>query len=181
MGNPTVHVFEKRIAALEGGIAAVAASSGQAAQFMTFIALAKAGDNIVSTTSLYGGTYNQLKVMLPRLGIVTRFVNSDKPEDFDAAIDENTKAVYVESIGNPKYNVPDFEAIAAVAHKHGVPLVVRMDLTRSLYYAKTAKNRLIIHLVQVAISYDQLITAPISFYIQQQNGLEVTEPPSVVL
>ncbi|TVY93743.1 Homocysteine synthase [Lachnellula willkommii] len=122
--NPTVDVFEKRMAALEGGIAAVAASSGQAAQFMTIAALAHAGDNIVSTTNLYGGTYNQLKVFLPRLGINTKFIKGDKAEDFEAAIDENTKAVYLESIGNPRYNIPDFEAIAKVAHEKGVPVVV---------------------------------------------------------
>ncbi|TVY21080.1 Homocysteine synthase [Lachnellula arida] len=122
--NPTVDVFEKRMAALEGGIAAVAASSGQAAQFMTIAALAHAGDNIVSTTNLYGGTYNQLKVFLPRLGINTKFIKGDKAEDFAAAIDENTKAVYLESIGNPRYNIPDFEAIAKVAHEKGVPVVV---------------------------------------------------------
>src|ERR1700753_891926 len=102
--NPTVDVFEKRIAALEGGIAAVAASSGQSAQFMTIAALAHAGDNIVSTSNLYGGTYNQFKVMFPRLGINTKFLTSEKPEDFEAAIDDNTKAVYVETIGNPRYN-----------------------------------------------------------------------------
>ncbi|KAK3072969.1 hypothetical protein LTS18_014529, partial [Coniosporium uncinatum] len=122
--NPTIDVFEKRIAALEGGVAAVAASSGQAAQFMAIAALAHAGDNIVSTSNLYGGTYNQLKVALPRLGVKTKFVDGDKPEDFEKAIDENTKAVYIESIGNPRYNVPDFEKIAEVAHKAGVPVVV---------------------------------------------------------
>ncbi|RHZ49686.1 O-acetylhomoserine aminocarboxypropyltransferase/cysteine synthase family protein [Aspergillus thermomutatus] len=122
--NPTVDVFEKRIAALEGGVAAVAASSGQAAQFMVIAALAHAGDNIVATSNLYGGTYNQLKVFLPRLGITTKFVQGDKPEDIAAAIDDRTKAVYVETIGNPRYNVPDFEAIAKVAHEKGVPLVV---------------------------------------------------------
>jgi O-acetylhomoserine/O-acetylserine sulfhydrylase len=122
--NPTVDVFEKRIAALEGGVAAVAASSGQSAQFMAIAALAHAGDNIVSTSYLYGGTYNQFKVFLPRLGIHTKFVNGDKPEDIVAAIDDKTKAVYIESIGNPRYNVPDFEAIAKVAHDKGVPLVV---------------------------------------------------------
>ncbi|KAI2610908.1 O-acetylhomoserine ami [Hypoxylon fragiforme] len=122
--NPTVDVFEKRIAALEGGVAAIAASSGQSAQFMTFAALAQAGDNIVSTTNLYGGTYNQLKVFLPRLGINTKFVTGDDPKEIAAAIDDKTKAVYIESIGNPRYNVPDFEAIAKVAHEKGVPLVV---------------------------------------------------------
>lgn len=109
---------------MEGGIAAVAASSGQAAQFMAFSALCHAGDNIISTTNIYGGTYNQLKVFLPRLGINTKFVDGDSPESFAAAIDENTKAIFIESIGNPKYNVPDFEAIAKVAHDHGIPLVV---------------------------------------------------------
>ncbi|KAF8426652.1 homocysteine synthase [Tirmania nivea] len=122
--NPTVDVFEKRIAALEGGVAAVAASSGQAAQFMAIAALAHAGDNIVSTSYLYGGTYNQFKVFLPRLGIHTRFVSGDKPEDLAAAIDDKTKAVYIESIGNPKYNIPDFEAIVKVAHDAGVPVIV---------------------------------------------------------
>ncbi len=123
--NPTTDVFEKRIAALEGGAAAVATASGQAAQFLAIITMAKAGDNIVSTPNLYGGTYNQFKVTLPRLGIDVKFVNeNDAPEDFEAAIDENTKAIYVESIGNPRGNVPDFEGIAAVAKKHGVALVV---------------------------------------------------------
>ncbi|KAI9774894.1 MAG: Homocysteine synthase [Geoglossum simile] len=122
--NPTVDVFEKRMAALEGGVAAVAASSGQSAQFMTIAALCHAGDNIISTSYLYGGTYNQFKVFLPRLGITTKFVKGDKAEDFVDLIDENTKAIYIESIGNPKYNIPDFEAIAKVAHDAGVPLVV---------------------------------------------------------
>ncbi|KAK2629303.1 hypothetical protein QTJ16_000123 [Diplocarpon rosae] len=137
--NPTVDVFEKRIAALEGGVAAVAASSGQAAQFMAIAALAHAGDNIVSTTNLYGGTYNQLKVFLPRLGINTKFVNGDKPEDFAAAVDENTKAIYIESIGNPKYNIPDFEAIAKVAHKHGIPLVVDNTFGAGGYFVQPIK------------------------------------------
>lgn len=123
--NPTTDVFEKRIAALEGGAAAVATSSGQAAQFLAVITLAQAGDNIVSTPNLYGGTYNQFKVTLPRLGIHVKFVDEhDSPESFDAAIDENTKAIYLESIGNPKGNVPDFEGISAVAKKHGVALIV---------------------------------------------------------
>lgn len=97
---------------------------------MAFSALAHAGDNIVSTTNLYGGTYNQLKVFLPRLGITTKFVSGDKAEDFAAAIDENTKAVFIESIGNPRYNIPDFEAIAKVAHEKGVPVVVSLSLLR---------------------------------------------------
>lgn len=117
-------MLEKRLAALEGGIAAVAASSGQSAQFMAIAALAHAGDNIVATSNLYGGTYNQLKVFFPRLGVETKFVNGDKPEDFKALIDDKTKAVYLESIGNPRYNVPDFEAIVKVAHDAGVPVIV---------------------------------------------------------
>lgn len=91
---------------------------------MAIAALAHQGDNIVSTTNLYGGTYNQFKVMLPRLGIKTKFVQGEKPEDISAAIDDRTKAVYVETIGNPRYNVPDFEALAKVAHDKGVPLIV---------------------------------------------------------
>jgi len=117
-------VFEKRIAALEGGVAALATSSGQAAQFVAIATLAQVGDNIVSTSNLYGGTYNQLKVLLPRLGINTKFVVGDKVEDLIAQIDDKTKAVYIESIGNPRYNVPDFEAIAKAAHEKGVPVVV---------------------------------------------------------
>ncbi|KAF5612587.1 o-acetylhomoserine (thiol)-lyase [Fusarium subglutinans] len=122
--NPTVDVFEKRIAALEGGVAALAASSGQAAQFLAISTLAQAGDNIVSTSNLYGGTYNQFKVFFPRLGIKTKFVDGDKPEDIATAIDDKTKAVYVESIGNPKYNIPDLEAISKAAHEKGVPVIV---------------------------------------------------------
>jgi OAH/OAS sulfhydrylase len=123
--NPTTDVFEKRIAALEGGAAAVATASGQAAQFLSVITVAQAGDNIVSTPNLYGGTYNQFKVTLPRLGIDVKFVGeNDAPEDFEAAIDDNTKAIYLESIGNPRGNVPDFEGISAVAKKHGVALIV---------------------------------------------------------
>jgi len=124
IGNPTVDVFEKRITALEGGLAAVAASSGQSAQFMAITTLANAGDNIVSTSYLYGGTYNQFKVYLPRLGIQTKFVNGDNAEEIAAAIDDKTKAVYIESISNPGYNVPDFEAIVKVAHDAGVPVIV---------------------------------------------------------
>ncbi|KAI4134039.1 MAG: hypothetical protein LQ347_001858 [Umbilicaria vellea] len=134
--NPTVEVFEKRIAALEGGVAAVAASSGQAAQFMAIAALAHAGDNIISTSNLYGGTYNQFKVFLPRLGIKTRFVNGDKPEDFRKLIDEKTKAIYLESIGNPKYNVPDFEAIVNVAHEAGVPVIVDNTFGAGGYFCR---------------------------------------------
>jgi O-acetylhomoserine/O-acetylserine sulfhydrylase len=138
--NPTVDVFEKRIAALEGGVAAVAASSGQAAQFMAIAALAHAGDNIVSTSNLYGGTYNQFKVMFPRLGIKTKFINGENPADIAAAIDDRTKAVYVETIGNPRYNVPDFEAIAKVAHEKGVPLVVDNTFGAGGYFCRPIEH-----------------------------------------
>jgi O-acetylhomoserine/O-acetylserine sulfhydrylase len=124
IGNPTVDVFEKRIAALEGGAAAVAAASGQSAQFMAVSAIADAGDNIVSTSFLYGGTYNQFKVLFKKYGIGVKFVTDDKPESFAAAIDDKTKAIYVESIGNPKYNVSPLPDLAKVAHDHGIPLIV---------------------------------------------------------
>lgn len=122
--NPTTDVFEQRIAALEGGVAAVATASGQAAQFLAIVTLAQAGDNIVSSAHLYGGTYNQFKVTLPRLGIGVKFVDGDDPEAFRRAIDANTKALYVETIANPGSNVPDFERIAAIAHDAGIPLIV---------------------------------------------------------
>ena len=122
--NPTTDVFEKRIAALEGGTAAVGTSSGQSAQFMTIATIARAGDNIVSTPFLYGGTYNQFNVTLPRLGIDVTFVEDDTLQAYEAAIDSNTKAIFVESIGNPRGNVPDFEGLSNIAQKHGIPLVV---------------------------------------------------------
>ncbi len=122
--NPTCDVFEKRVAALEGGVAALATASGQSAQFLTFTTLCEAGDNIVSTSFLYGGTYNQFKVAFKRLGIEVRFVDGDDPAEFAAAIDDRTKAIYLESIGNPRFNVPDLPAFAQVAHDAGVPLVV---------------------------------------------------------
>ncbi len=122
--NPTTDVFEQRVAALEGGVAGLATSSGQAAQFLAITNLAQAGDNIVSTSYIYGGTHNQFKVTLPRLGIKVKFIDGDDPEDFRKAIDENTKALYVETIGNPRFNVPDFEALAKVAHDNGIPLIV---------------------------------------------------------
>lgn len=122
--NPTSAVFEERIAKLEGGVAALATSSGQAAQFLAITTIAQAGENIVSTSLLYGGTYNQFKVTLPRLGINVKFVDGDKPADFEKLIDDKTKALYVETIGNPRLNIPDFTALAEVAHKHDIPLIV---------------------------------------------------------
>jgi OAH/OAS sulfhydrylase len=122
--NPTNDVFEKRIAALEGGVAAVATASGQAAQFLAISTIMQAGDNFVSTQNLYGGTYNQFKVSFPRLGIHVSFADDDTPEAFEKHIDENTKAIYVESIGNPRGGVPDFAGLSALAKKHGIPLIV---------------------------------------------------------
>ncbi len=122
--NPTTDVFEKRIAALEGGLASVATASGQAAQLLAVTNILQAGDQIVSTSNLYGGTYNQFKVQFPRLGIDSVFVEGDDPDAFAAAITDNTKALYVEAIGNPRYNVPDFKALADVAHSNGIPLIV---------------------------------------------------------
>jgi len=122
--NPTTDVFEQRIAALEGGVAALAVSSGQAAQFIALNNILQAGDNFVSTTHLYGGTYNQFKVAFKRLGIEVRFADGDQPSKFEALIDEKTKAIYLETIGNPSFSIPDFEAIAAIANKHDLPLIV---------------------------------------------------------
>jgi O-acetylhomoserine/O-acetylserine sulfhydrylase len=122
--NPTTDVFEKRIAALEGGVAALATSSGQAAQFIALTNILQAGDNLVSTSYLYGGTYNQFKVQLKRLGIHVKFVDGDKAADFDRLVDDHTKAIYLETIGNPRFNIPDFEQIAEVAKKHDIPLIV---------------------------------------------------------
>lgn len=122
--NPTTDVFEKRIAALEGGVAALAASSGQSAQFIALTNILESGDNFISTSYLYGGTYNQFKVQFKRLGIQVKFVDGDNPSDFERLIDDRTKAIYLETIGNPKFNIPDFDAIAAVAHRNGIPLII---------------------------------------------------------
>lgn len=113
------------MAALEGGVAACAVASGTAAVSMTLMALAGVGDNIVATSTVHGGTYHQFKVLAPQLGIECRFVTSNDPEDFRSLIDENTKFLFVESISNPKYTVPDFEALAEIAHANGIPLIVR--------------------------------------------------------
>ena len=122
--NPTTDVFEKRIAALEGGVAALAVSSGQAAQFIALNNILESGDNFVSASNLYGGTYNQFKVGFKRLGVEVRFAEDADPVKIEALIDENTKAIYAETIGNPSFNVPDFEAIAAIAKKYNLPLIV---------------------------------------------------------
>jgi len=122
--NPTNAVFEERVAALEGGVGALALASGQAAETLTILNLAGAGDNIVSSSSLYGGTYNLLAWTLPKIGISTRFVDGSDPASFAPAIDARTKAIFLETIGNPRLDVPDIAAIADVAHARGIPLVV---------------------------------------------------------
>ena len=122
--NPTTDVFEKRIAALEGGVAALATASGQAAQFIALNNILQVGDNFVTSPFLYGGTYNQFKVAFKRLGIDARFAKDDTAESIEQHIDDKTKAIYVETIGNPGFNVPDFEKLAALANKHGLPLIV---------------------------------------------------------
>jgi O-acetylhomoserine (thiol)-lyase len=122
--NPTTDVFEKRIAALEGGVTALATSSGQSAQFIALNNILAAGDNFVSTAHLYGGTYNQFKVQFKRLGVEVRFTPTDEPAEFEKLIDDKTKAIYLETIGNPDLNIPDFDAIAAIAKKYDIPLIV---------------------------------------------------------
>jgi O-acetylhomoserine (thiol)-lyase len=122
--NPTTDVLEKRVAALEGGVAGLATASGQAAETLTLTTLAAAGDEIVSTTSLYGGTYNLFHYTLPRLGINVRFVDADDFDGLRAAINEKTRAVYTETLGNPKLDVVDIEKLASIAHEHGLPLVI---------------------------------------------------------
>lgn len=122
--NPTTDVFEKRVAALEGGVAAIAVASGQAAQFIALNNILQTGDNFVSSPHLYGGSYNQFKVAFKRLGIEVRFAESDLPQDFESKIDANTKAIYLESIGNPSFSIPDFEKLALIAEKHDLPIIV---------------------------------------------------------
>jgi O-acetylhomoserine (thiol)-lyase len=122
--NPTTDVFEKRVAALEGGAAGLATASGQAAETLTIVTLASAGEEIVSTTSLYGGTYNLFHYTLPKLGIVVRFVDADDFDGLRAAINDKTRAVYTETLGNPKLDVVDIEKLAAIAHEHKLPLII---------------------------------------------------------
>lgn len=122
--NPTTDVFEKRVAALEGGVAALAVASGQAAQFIALNNILNAGDNFVSSPNLYGGTYNQFKVAFKKLGIETRFAASESVADYEQRIDENTKAIYCETISNPSYQVPDFDGLSALAKKYDLPLIV---------------------------------------------------------
>jgi O-acetylhomoserine/O-acetylserine sulfhydrylase len=122
--NPTTDVFEKRMAALEGGVAALATASGQAAQFIALNNIMQAGDNFVSSPFLYGGTYNQFKVAFKRLGIEARFAKDDSAENLEKLIDGKTRAIFMETIGNPGFNIPDFDKVAALAKKHELPLIV---------------------------------------------------------
>lgn len=122
--NSTQDVFEKRIAALEGGVAALATASGAAAITYTIQALAQAGDHIVAQKTIYGGSYNLLAHTLPQFGVETTFVDAHNLEELEGAIKDNTKAVYIETLGNPNSDIPDIEAIAKIAHKHGLPLVI---------------------------------------------------------
>ena len=123
--KPTAEVFEKRIAALEGGLSAVATSSGTAAIMMTIFALARSGDNIVASSNVHGGTHHQFKGFLSRLGIEARFVIGDSPNEFRKLINTRTKCLFVESISNPAFTVPDLEELSRVAHDAGVPMIVR--------------------------------------------------------
>ncbi|MEO8957106.1 MAG: homocysteine synthase [Ktedonobacteraceae bacterium] len=122
--NPTQDAFERRIAALEGGVGALATASGQAAETLAILNLAQAGDEIVSSSSLYGGTYNLFHYTLPKMGITVRFVDSRDPENFRAAINDRTKAVYAETVGNPRLDTLDIRAVADIAHENGLPLIV---------------------------------------------------------
>ena len=138
--NPTTDVFEKRVAALEGGVAALATASGQAAQFIALNNLLQAGDNFISSSFIYGGTYNQFKVAFKRLGVEVRFAAGDDPSAFESLIDEKTKAIYLETIGNPRLNIPDFEKFAALARKHDLPLVVDNTFGAGGYLAQPIKH-----------------------------------------
>ena len=122
--NPTQDAFERRIAALEGGVGALATSSGQAAETLAILNLAGAGDEIASSASLYGGTYNLFHYTLPKIGITTRFFDSRNPENLRAAINERTKAVFAETVGNPRLDTLDIRAVADIAHEHGIPLIL---------------------------------------------------------
>ncbi len=134
--NPTNDVLEKRIAALEGGVAGLAVASGQSAQFIALSNVLHVGDNLVCTSHLYGGTYNQFKVQFKRLGIEARFATEDSVEAFEQLIDDKTKVIYIESIGNPEFNVPDFEAFGKLAQKYDIPLIVDNTFGAAGYLAR---------------------------------------------
>ena len=138
--NPTTDVFEKRIAALEGGVAAVAVSSGQAAQFIALTNILESGDNFVSSPYLYGGTFNQFKVSFKRLGIDARFAESDHVEHLRKRVDQDTKAIYLETIGNPEFNIPDFDAITKLANEHNIPVIVDNTFGAGGYLCQPIKH-----------------------------------------
>jgi len=133
LSNPTTDVLEKRLAALEGGKAALVVSSGHAAQFIALSNILCAGDNFVSSPYLYGGSHNQFKVAFKRLGIEARFAVGLNPSDFEPFIDENTKAIYLETIGNPSFCVPDFEAFARLANQYAIPIIVDNNFSGAGY------------------------------------------------
>ncbi|TXH58903.1 MAG: O-acetylhomoserine aminocarboxypropyltransferase/cysteine synthase [Bacteroidia bacterium] len=138
--NPTTDVFEQRVAALEGGVAALATSSGQSAQFLTIVNILQAGENFVTSSYLYGGTFNQFKVSFKRLGIEARFANGDDVNSFREKIDANTKAIYLETIGNPKLSIPDFEKFAALAKEFEIPLIVDNTFGAGGYIARPIEH-----------------------------------------
>jgi hypothetical protein len=176
--NPTVDVFEKRIAALEGGVAALATASGQAAQFIAIAALAHAGDNIIATSNLYGGTYNQLKVFFPRLGVQTKFINGDKPEDFRSAIDEKTKAIYVSLFcaSTGEILADDCQSLRVLATPSTTFLISRRLLR--LHMKLVFRSLLIILSVQEDTLLGPLTMAQISSCTQQPSGLAASMPTS---
>ena len=138
--NPTTDVFEKRMAALEGGVMALGTASGQSAQLLAITNIVESGQNFVSSRDWYGGSYNQFKVTFKRFGIEVRWADPTDPASFEEQIDENTRALYVETIGNPSYNVPDFEAIAAIAHKNDLPLIVDNTFAAAGYLCQPLKH-----------------------------------------
>jgi O-acetylhomoserine/O-acetylserine sulfhydrylase len=137
--NPTNDVFERRIAALEGGTGALATSSGQSAQFLALTNIIDSGDNFISTSYLYGGTYNQFKVQFKRLGINVKFIDGDDPASFEKQIDSRTKAIYVETIGNPKFNIPDFDSLSEICRKNEIPLIVDNTLGTAGFLCRPIK------------------------------------------
>lgn len=138
--NPTTDVFEKRVAALEGGVAGLATSSGQAAQFLALNNIIEAGENFVTSPFLYGGSHNQFKVSFKRLGIEARFAKDNNVENFESLIDEKTKALYTETIGNPDFNVPDFDKLSALAQKYDLPLIVDNTFACAGYLFRPLEN-----------------------------------------
>lgn len=168
-------MLERRITRLEGGVAAVAASSGHSAQFLAIATVAKAGDNIIATSFLYGGTSNQFRNFFPHLGITVKIVNGDNPDDFAKLIDENTKALYIESMGNPRYNVPDFESFAKVAHDNGIPLIVSAPSHINTDLPLTQLIRSTTHLDAEVISFAPLNMEQISSLTLARSGLAATE------